>query len=174
MILRLFTCLVITMILSFVAIAQDETTLEKGIRLYREAEYSNSISTLQEIVKSTPSKMAWTYLGAALARLEKEPEAVEAFAKAVKYKFNKNDDPVDKPMRITRKTPPSMLELGEVKLAVEFRSDGTIGFVLPINSSASKQYIAGCISAAKRIVFEPAEKSGQPVSRVAIVEYSTR
>jgi tetratricopeptide (TPR) repeat protein len=162
------------MVLSFVAIAQEETSLEKGIRLYREAEYSKSVSALQELVQSSPSKMAWTYLGAALVRSAKEAEAVEAFTKAEKYKFDKNDDAVDKPMRITRRFPCDMLDYGRVKLAVEFQSDGKIGFVLPINSSASKQYINSCISAAKKIVFEPAEKLSKPVSRVTIVEYSTR
>ena len=167
-------CCAITLLLGLSVIAQQESEQQKGIRLYREGAFTESASILKEVVKSSPSNAAWKYLGAALVNSGIEKEAIEAFKNSGQFKFNKDDEMVDKQRRITKPSKPDKLEVGWVKVAAELRKDGTVGFVVPIDADASKAYIESCLKATRKMKFEAAEIAGQPVTSVMTFEYSSR
>jgi hypothetical protein len=59
---------------------------------------------------------------------------------------------------------------GWVIVAVEFRFDGTIGFVFPIRT-LPEGLTEKCIEAARKTKFQPAIKDGKPVTIIKRIEY---
>ncbi len=56
-------------------------------------------------------------------------------------------------------------------MAVEFKEDGSVGFVFPFMASSEK-LIDGANAAAKATKFKPAVLNGRPVTVVMIIDYS--
>jgi TonB family protein len=97
--------------------------------------------------------------------------------------FSPAQDDTGKPLKILRKPRPNYTEearkhnvQGVVRVRVVFQSDGAIGEVSDVkeNSEDARKYglVAETIKAAKRIVFEPAEKDGKKVTVTKILEYN--
>ena len=59
---------------------------------------------------------------------------------------------------------------GEIKIAVEFRADGKLGFVFPFQT-LQHGLTQNAVGAASSITFEPAIKNGKPVSVVSVITY---
>ncbi len=60
---------------------------------------------------------------------------------------------------------------GTVRIAVEFRADGTIGFTFPLKSPIDRELVQQSVDAVKGIRFEPAMKDGKPLTVINFVEY---
>ena len=116
--------------------------------------------------------------------LESEYEAVSVF---YDY-FSKKDspatfsltepDPGIEPLKILRKVPPHYTDSarqggvqGTIQLAVLFGANGKIGHVLLLKRLGSG-LDEEAITAASKIVFQPAKKDGKPISVVKLVEYT--
>lgn len=85
----------------------------------------------------------------------------------------------DKSVKVTWKPRPSYtdearqnLSSGTIRLAVEFRADGKIGFTVPLPTSvAIRDLLQPSIQAARQIKFEPAVKDGKAITVINVVEY---
>jgi hypothetical protein len=62
---------------------------------------------------------------------------------------------------------------GRILVAVEFRSDGKIGFTFALAPSMN-DLVSPSLEAARAIEFEPAVKNGKPVTVINLVEYGYR
>lgn len=162
--------------LSVPAFAQSER--ERGIDYYIQEKYQESVDTLKPIVKADKKdKLAWMFLGAALLRINHQSDAVAAFRKG-DLRTKDQIDFYDKQLNVTSKPRPPYTDAardnmvtGKVPVVVEFRGDGKIGFVYPLEQLAGG-LTENCLSVAKRIKFHPAQKNGKPVTTLRIVEYS--
>jgi hypothetical protein len=173
---NVFPFLLLGIVLASSAFAQS--TRDEGIELYQAAKYQQAVDVLQEVVKGDEKdRVARMFLGAGLVHIGNSGGAVKEF-----WKGNltvKDLSPIyDSGAEITLKPRPSYTNgarmnfvQGRVRLAVEFLSDGTIGFVVPI-MTLPDGLTENCRYVAKRIKFDPAQKDGKPVTTVGIVEYT--
>ncbi len=151
---------------------------ERGIDFYLQAKYQESVDTLGPIVKADKEdKLAWMFLGSALLRTHLRKEALEAFRRG-NLRIKDEIDFYDRQLEVTLKPRPQYtnaarqnLVAGNVKVVVEFLGDGTIGFVYPV-VPLPDGLTQNCLSVAKQIKFNPAERNGKPVTTLRIVEYS--
>jgi tetratricopeptide (TPR) repeat protein len=161
------------------AFAQDEE-LVKGVELYREGKFQEAQDVLQKLVQLEPkNKLAWNYLGGSLANLGKNKEARAAFLKKGD-KDDKKASPLkdDKELRVTYSVKAQYDDnaamqrglQGNVILMVEFKGDGTIGFVIVIRE-LSEGLAKSAVRAARAIKFEPSVAKGKPVSEIRPVSY---
>ena len=159
----------LAMLLSVVTAFGQDDTRESGIELYRDGRYAESVDVLRKVVEADPSdKVAWTHLGASLMNLGRQGEAEEAFRKPIggpKY-----DPKLQKELRILSRpragyTPAARSSnvQGTVVTVVEFRSDGTIGFVLPLKT-LPHGLTESAVQAIKGTKFQPAEVNGKKIS----------
>ncbi|MEP7214328.1 MAG: energy transducer TonB [Acidobacteriota bacterium] len=128
-------------------------------------------------MKDSNDKLAWLYLGAALARSGNSKEATKAFRKS-NYTFNDAAGDIDTPAKMTIKPRASYTEqarmngqTGTVKIAVGLDADGTVGFILPFQT-LPWGLTENAIAAAKAMRFKPAVKDGKSVSTVTVLSYS--
>ena len=99
-----------------------------------------------------------------------QEEARKAFLKT-KPRETPDDGPFSTELKLTKKPRiPYDGVTGTVRLIVEFRSDGKIGFVFPIQTVFGLTDV--CIAAANQIQFTPAVANGLPATVVRSVEYS--
>ncbi len=147
---------------------------ENGIEMYRVGNYSEAAAILQSVVEADPKdKVAWTYLGGSLVHLDRADEAVKAFRKPVggpKY-----DAKFDKELKIIKRERAGYTQeartnhvSGTVVLVVEFKADGTIGFVVPIQSLPFG-LTDNSIASVRSMKFSPPEKNGKPVSVIRMI-----
>jgi len=161
------------------AFGQDEEFF-KGVELYREGKFQESSDVLQRVVKAQPKNIvAWRYLGASLENLGRHDEALAAFKKKGGGKTPRLE--YDKKLEITGtvKAPydddqASRRRLqGDVVLLVEFKADGTIGFIAVLRD-LSPGLTKSSIAAARGITFRPAVVNGKPVPEIRPVSYPFR
>jgi hypothetical protein len=153
---------------------------DQGIDLYREGKFADAIEVLEKRVASNEGdRAAWLYLGGAYVHADDEVKARNAFGK-FRMKPTTPQPKYDSSVKITSKPRPRYSEearrnmsSGTVTVAIEFRSDGTIGFVFPIQP-LPRDLIGPALDAAKGIRFEPAIKSGKPVTVINFAEYGFR
>ena len=156
----------------------SQSTTVDGIDLYREGNFDKASEVLKAITTANEKdNFAWVYYAAALLKRGHKKEAVAAFKKG-KAKVEDLVLGDESPVSDFKKPRPNYtdmarknLTVGNVKLAVELRADGKIGFISVIEAlpnGLTEQSIA----AARRITFTPAVKKGKPVGIVAVVEYS--
>jgi tetratricopeptide (TPR) repeat protein len=170
--------IILLLYLSIATVAQTSSDRERGIELYRVGDFAKSAETLRSVVENNKKdKLAWLYLGATLLKLGNEKEATKAF-RSSGFTFKDSDGSLDKKLNITHKGPAPYANLarennisGTIKVAIEFREDGKIGFVFPF-TTLPYGLTENAIAAAKEISFEPAEKNGKPVSVVTVLTYS--
>ena len=168
---------------SSAAIAQQPVpasaqALDTGVELYRSRSYDKAVDALKAVVSSDKkNKQAWLYLGASYVKLGKEDEAARAF-RSSEFTYRDASSKLDTDLKVKRKPRASYTERarqnntsGEVRVAVEFKADGTIGFVFPFQSLPDG-LTENVIRAAKETEFEPAVKDGKPVDVISVMVYS--
>ncbi len=160
------------------AIAQ-QSERDRGIDLYREGKFAEAIATLEAALAANENdRAAWTYLGGSYIHTSDEDKAIAAFGRTAGLKSSAPPPTYERTVKVTYKPHPSYPRqarmngsTGKVRLAVEFRSDGKIGFTFPLKSTINDDLVQPSIKAAHAITFEPAIKNGQPVTVINIVEY---
>jgi hypothetical protein len=160
---------------------QDQSDRDRGIDLYREGKFAEAIVALEAATVSNESdRAAWMYLGGAYANTDQEGKASKAFGRMSGTKQAGPPPRYDKSVKITWKPRPGYTDearrngsSGTVRVAVEFRADGKIGFTFPL-PTLIRDLIPPSINAAKQIKFEPAVKDGKPITVINIVEYGYR
>lgn len=153
----------------------------EGIALFRDGKYAESADALQNVVAAErTNKRAWLYLGASQLKLGHRSDAESAFLRSV---FDAEDiknerTHYDTPMKVTSMPRPPYTRdarlakySGKIKVAVEFRADGTIGFTFPLGE-LPHGLTESAISAARRLRFVAARKNGGPVTVVGLVDHS--
>ena len=164
--------------ISAAAQSQSATTTDSGIESYRTGDYKVAIEFLKNAVAARKNdKYAWAYLGASYLHLGEEKAATRAFAKS-NLSFRDKPELLDAPVKKLQSPQPTFTgsqqqnALGaEVKVAVEYKADGTIGFAFAFQALPDER-TANCVRAARSIRFRPAVKNGVPVTTVNVVTYS--
>jgi len=159
------------------AFAQDEE-LVKGVELYQEGKFSEAVDVLQKFVATDPKHWAaWNYLGGSLANLGREQEALAALKTRTRDRRDFKKD-YDKNVTFSKQPKAPYTDRarrngiqGDVILKVEFKADGTIGFVLP-TQTMPYGLTESATDAARKISFTPAERNGKPVSVIRTVNYN--
>ncbi len=168
------------LIFPLMAFAQQADDREKGIEFYRQGEFQKAADILLKRTEfEEKDRLAWVYLGASYVNLDKMDDAVKAFNKTdVIYKENLPE--YDSELKIVSKPKPrytkearSRHTSGTIRLAIEFKADGTIGFVVPVNELPNG-LTDRAVEAANGISFKPAVIKGEPATVVKIMSYSFR
>ncbi|MEO6334634.1 MAG: tetratricopeptide repeat protein [Pyrinomonadaceae bacterium] len=163
---------------SVFAFAQDNNSVEAGTEFYRAGKFEKAVETLQRAVAADKKdKLAFVYLGAAYVKLGNKKEAAKAFRNS-RFDYKDSLGAFDTPLKTLRKPKATFTDSaransvkGEVRVAVEFRADGEIGFVFPF-VTLPEGLTENAVRAAKEIVFEPAIKNGKAVDVVSVVTYT--
>jgi len=171
--------LISLILLAFSTTATGQLERDKGIELYRLGEFSEAIKIFERLQENghadDPTR---TYLGAAYVKTGRNDHAIEVFRKIDSFGVLKSPVVYDRDIKFNKK-PAAKFDkavklaerAGRVRLAVEFKQDGRVGFILPF-STTSEKLLEGAFNAATSIRFDPAIRDGKPVSVVMIVEYS--
>lgn len=169
------------LISTFSSVSLSQTARNEGIELFRLGKYAESVATLEQAVNSTEADYAAAiYLGAGYVKIGMNEKAIEAFGKADSLKGKSSAEPLkyDKKIEITNRPQAKYTEndmggerSGVVRVIVEFKNDGKIGFVFPFAASSSR-LVQSAINAANQIRFKPAVLNGKPVSSVLLIEYT--
>jgi hypothetical protein len=163
---------------SVFAMSQDQPMTASGIAAYRAGDLSTAVKELEDVVSNDKGdRYAWVYLGASYLKLGDEKNAARAFKKS-NLTFKNKPETLDKPLKTIRKPNPRYTEdarflnvMGEVKVAVECKADGTIGFVFPFQK-LPQGLTESSVAAAKSIKFEPGVKDGKAVDTVTVMVYT--
>ena len=166
---------VIVLLLTVSAVAQ-QTKRETGISLYGAGRFAEAVSQLTEATAADSADyQAWLYLAAAYKNLGKDKPAIKAFERALSIK-KPNPLIFDTPARITSKLTPGIrgsdtTPTSDYAVAIELRSDGTVGVVIPYMKSFFERERA-IIETAKKTKFEPAVQNGKPVTVIYVTNYT--
>jgi hypothetical protein len=161
------------------AFGQDTTERDKGIAQFREGKYDEAITTLTRYLETEKkSRLARLYLGGSLLHAGKESEARKQFAKA-NFITKESGLSLDKQFKVIGRKPFASYTdearrnniSGTVAVAIEFKADGTIGFVVPMND-LPYGLTENAVNAARQIRFEAAELNGKPVTVITVMTYS--
>lgn len=157
---------------SVIVFAQAER--DKALGLYRSGEFTQAITIFEELVtKRQADHPSMVYLGASYIKTGKDKLAIEILNKltaSAKLQGPINYERKFKLLNRPRTLCPTMgMESSTVKIAVEFKGDGTIGFVFPFRGSGS--FVESSVNAARAIRFEPALIDGKGVPVVLVMEY---
>lgn len=163
--------------LSISAIAQ-QSDRDRGIDLYRDGKFAEAVTALESSVAANQNdRVAWMFLGGAYLHRDIKDKATGAFGRMSGIKQPAPPPRYDKTVKITYKPRPGYTEearrnqsSGTIRIVVEFRADGTIGFVFPLLTS-SRDLVQPSLRAARDIKFEPAVKDGKPVTVINLIEY---
>lgn len=155
-----------------------QTAREKGMELYESGDYKAAIEILQQIVTNDENDgEAWRFLAMALAKNGDKKQASKAFDRAEDFRDEDLNKIYDSPVKITSKRFPRYTEIarrnkvsGSVKLAVEFRSDGKLGLIFPLNELPDG-LTDSAVKAASGIKFQPAVRNGKAATVIKFVEY---
>ena len=175
--MKIFFVSIILIAFSTVIFGQSER--EKGIELFRLGEYTNAIEVLEKLYTSSEADYPTAvYLGASYVKTGKKDRAIEVFLTANAFGAPKYPIIDERKIKINKKPAAKfsksvklMERSGRVRLAVELKHDGKVGFIFPF-STTSEKLLGGGIDAAMAIRFDPAIKNGKLVSVVLIFEYS--
>jgi hypothetical protein len=172
---KLYVAVILSFCLAGSVFAQSTNN---GVDLYRAGKYAESVSLLEKVISSVNAVyLTGVYLGAGYVKTGNKARAAETFKQADKLTKGTSTIKYDRPVKIIEKRPPAWEEnakagmsSGGVDVAVEFQSDGTIGFVFPFRSSP-RTLVPAVIEAARAIKFEPAILNGKPVTSVMLFSY---
>ena len=165
------------LLLTVGALAQ-RSDRDLGIDLYREGKFAEAIESLEKSVAADKTdRAAWIYLGGAYVHTGNKEKAADAFESA-RVRPNAPQPKFDRSVRVIRNPKARLpggdarlkLQDGRVRVAVEYRADGTIGFVFPLRTKAT-ELVEPSVEAAKGIQFEPAMRDGKPVTVINFSEY---
>lgn len=163
-------------LLSVTAVFGQQDERSKGIELYQDGKFEESITVLRKVVETDPvNKVAWMYLGASLANVGKGADALDAFMKP--GGGSKLDYKYEKELKIIKKSPAPYTDSarrkkieGTINAMVEFKGDGKVGFVI-ITKGLQGGLNENVVEAARNVKFEPAIRNGRPVSVVKMMQY---
>lgn len=160
----------------FIGSTLAQSKRAEGIALYQSNEFERASQSLIEATKlDKKDTIAWMYLGASFLKMGKGKDAFKSFQKG---QVRKKDELSGNEFRaeITERPRPRYTDLakenstaGVVRLAVELKADGKVGFVVVIQSlpyGLTEQSIA----AAKAIKFKPLLKDNKPVTTIELIE----
>lgn len=175
---RFVITIVAVLLMASVADAQ-QTDRDRGIELYRVAKFPEAVALLENAVAADEKdRAAWMFLAGALVHTGKTDQAAEAFAKS-NVRPTGAQPTYDRTVRITHKPRAAYTEdarrkmsSGKVRVAVEFRADGTIGFVFALPTTLDAGLVRQSVEAARGMKFEPAMKDGKPVTTINYAEYA--
>lgn len=168
---------VCTIFLFSLTVSAQKSDRDIAIDLYRQGKFTDAIQLLEKSVAANEGdRMAWMFLGGAYINAGEKDKAAKAFAKT-NVRSSVAVPKYDKSVKITYKPRPVYtnearrnMSSGVIRVAIEFRSDSTVGFVFPL-WNADSDLIEPALQAAKGIKFEPAVKDGKPVTVINIAEY---
>ena len=174
-----FRCaIILSIFLVASAVSAQQTDRDSGIDLYREGKFKEAIALLEKCVAADETdRAAWIYLGGAYVHTGESAKAVTAFSKSsvrptgAQPKYDSSVKITYKPRATYSETGRRNLSSGTVRVFVEFRADGKIGFVFPLPSTVDPSLVQQSILAARGIKFEPAVKDGKPVTVINVTEY---
>lgn len=160
------------------AFAQDDSLL--GETAYTDGDYLKAIKLFSSAINNGEvNQENWRFLGMAFARLKKHDFARKAFKRADKLKRRKSDDTykhykIVKSVyaRHTRESNDNRVQ-GEVRVAIEFLKDGSIGFTYPYKK-LPHGLTKNVVEAFRKIKFEPAERNGKKITVVGVLFHRFR
>ncbi|MBV9240426.1 MAG: tetratricopeptide repeat protein [Acidobacteria bacterium] len=172
---KLITVTGLLLLLGSMATGQEK--LKHAVDLYRAGNYSDAVAELEKFgAGGHGTHQSLLYLGAAYQHLGDKTKARDGFKRAQLLAAVANIDG-ETPLKITAKPKPDARQVpgtyrnGSATIAVEFKSDGTLGFVFLVKGNPD-EFTQACIDAAKGITFEPSTAGGKPVTVIKLVEYS--
>jgi hypothetical protein len=150
---------------------------DQGIQLYRDGKFTEAIGILERSVGADKTdRAAWLYLAGAYVHTGDKAKAAQAFEKS-RVRTTTPQPKYDSSVKITHKPAANYTEAarrkmqsGTIRVAVEFRADGTIGFAFPLRTDLT-DLVEVAVEAAKGIRFEPAMDEGKPVTVINFAEY---
>ncbi len=171
--------LVLFLIIVIPIAAQDTIQRQRAFDAYNSGNYRSAAPLFKAIVEENEKDAeAWQFLGMSYARIKKKDDARAAFLANTRLSDLDREVKYDSKLQILSKDFPKMSPRalanrcqGIVRVAVEFRRDGTIGFVFPLEERDCGLFEPS-IKAAKSIKFKPATRNGSAVTVIKIVEYS--
>jgi hypothetical protein len=186
-------------LLFLVGMAMSQDKSSHAFDLYQAGDYEGAVKELTPVVAAEEDSPDWYsavgLLAASYTHLGKTSEAHSLFQQLVDHAktFGPNkpaevkkaaktaaSDTAPLPVGSKRlhilkkplfKLPSGVRSLsGTIWLAVEFRADSTIGFIVPIDS-ISIELVKPAIEAASKITFEPEVRAGKSVSVQKLITY---
>jgi hypothetical protein len=151
----------------------------RGIALYREGKFAEAITLLERSVateKGDPA--AWMFLAGAYLHVGEKGKATDAFKNqrvrpAVDQpKFQRTVAITYKPKAQYTESTRGRMKTGTVRIAVEFKADGTIGFVFALPTTLDRELVEQSVIAAKGMKFDPAIQNEKPVTVIKFAEYN--
>lgn len=168
------------LIFAFSSFSFAQSDRDKGIEMFRQGNYAEATAVLETLFASGQVDHSTAlYLGASYVKTGNDKKAMEAFSKAEKLKTLKSGElKYDKKIFLTQNPKPRFSDTamgkersGIIRLVVEFKEDGKLGFIFPFQTTA-ETLIADATKTARQIRFEPAKINGKPVTVVMIMEYA--
>ncbi|HVF29782.1 MAG TPA: tetratricopeptide repeat protein [Pyrinomonadaceae bacterium] len=157
----------------------QQTDRDLGISLYREGKFSEAIQLLEKSVATQASDpAAWMFLGGAYVHTGEKEKAASAFGKSrgrpvvAQPKFQRTVGITHKPSAGYTEAARRKMQSGSVRIAIELRADGTIGFVFALPTTLDRELISESLNAAKGMKFEPAIQNEKPVTVIKFAEYT--
>lgn len=173
---RLVTLAFLVVVLSTAAFGQSDR--DKGIEQYRAGNFARSIELLEPLLATGDADYTTgMYLAASYVHSGNRDQARSVLSKLNSFKaplaplgYDSKIKYVTNPKPYFGEAARRTVSQGSIKVLVEFKHDGTIGFVLPFGAT-SDTLTEGAITAAKSVVFEPATINGKPVNVINILQY---
>ena len=137
---RLSLSITVLLSLGLALFGQEEADRVTGVDLYRSGDFAAAVEKLEPLLKQGKlDRFGTRYLAGAYIHLNRTDEATKMFKKSEKLSISKNEIKYDRELKITKQFLPnfdrSSLPDGfsrlNFRIAVEFKADGTIGFVHP-------------------------------------------
>jgi tetratricopeptide (TPR) repeat protein len=172
----LFICLLV--LISAISGFAQRNPRDEGITLYHEGKYEKAVELLEGVLEANDkNRLAWIYLGASFVHLKESDKAIKAFLKT-NFVDKANAPVYDRSFKITSRPHAKYTAearrnntAGNIKVAIELRSDGKVGFVFPF-VTLQDGLTESAVNAAKGIRFDPAVQNGVPITVVTIFEYN--
>jgi len=159
------------------AVAAQQSDRDRGIDLYRDGKFTEAMVLLEKSVAANEKdRAAWLYLGGAYVHAGDETKARNAFEKS-NAKPTVPQPKYERSVKLTNRPRPKYTEKargnhasGTVRIAIELRADGAVGFVFPLQT-IKQDLIQPSLDAAKGTQFEPAMKDGKAVTVITMFQY---
>lgn len=166
-------------LLAFSASAFAQAERDKGIESYRRGEYSKAIEIFEKLRSTGEADYpAAIYLGAAYVKTGDKGRAIDIFGKSDTFKapnppivYQRKFKLIEKPYAYFSDAAKGNDRSGRVRLAIELKYDGTIGFIFPFATSSEK-LVEGAIQAAKAVKFQSPILDDKPVTMIIVLDYS--
>ncbi|MGI8812850.1 MAG: hypothetical protein ACR2IH_10055 [Pyrinomonadaceae bacterium] len=147
--------------------------------MYRRGEYAKAIEVFEKLHSTGEADYpAASFLGAAYVKTGDKVRAIEIFGKLKTFKVSNPPTIYERKFRLVNKPYAAFSERakgndrsGRIRLAVEMKYDGTIGFIFPF-ATTSEKLVEGAIDATSAIRFDPPVLNGKPVTLIIVFEYS--